>query len=95
MLIEVHAEFVTLRAAARATGISRSLVLQAVRLGQISAYRPGTRWVYVHLDDVRAWLRHQRVAPSGNAVDFARELISEQEERSSTQTRRPAAADQR
>ncbi len=82
----------TVRAAARRFGISRETLGRAIRRGEIPAYvLPGHgRWRRVCFADVEAWLRSQRVAPSANAVDFARELLTNQEQRvafSSTRTR--------
>ncbi len=71
-------EFLPIHAAARLLGINRARIARAVRDGLIPATRPGTRWVYVHLDDVRAWLRDQRAPESDGAVHFARSLIRRQ-----------------
>ena len=81
-----------MRAAARKFGLSRNRLDRAIRRGEIPAYvLPGHgRWRHVCFADVEAWLRSQRVPPSGNAVDFARELLTNQQQRvafSSTRTR--------
>lgn len=61
-------EYVPIRTAARLTGISRELISQAIARGEISAARPGKRWIYVRLDDVREWLCEQAVTPSHQQI---------------------------
>ena len=61
-------EYTTVRTAARRLGISRALISRAVHLGLIPAYRPGRRWLYVRLDDARAWLHGHRLVPQAAQI---------------------------
>ena len=62
------ADYVPIRTAARLTGISRELISRAISRGEIPAFRPGKRWVYVRIEDVRTWLGDQAITPSHQHV---------------------------
>lgn len=54
----------SLSAAARAYGLSRDLLRQAIQRGELPASRPGLRTVRILCADIEAWLRAHRVQPS-------------------------------
>jgi excisionase family DNA binding protein len=74
-------EILTIQRAAKRLGLAPQLLRAAVRRGDLAAYRPGSRWVYVVWPDVIAWLRTQRVPSSDHARERAAEIISEEKQR--------------
>jgi excisionase family DNA binding protein len=56
-------ELITLRQAARGLGIAERVVRQAVRNGELPAYRLGKRTVRVKSADLDDWIQNRRVRP--------------------------------
>jgi hypothetical protein len=73
----------SLSAASRRLGISRRRLKQAVKRGELAAFRPGSRTCYVIWPDVLRWLREQRV----DLTDHAHARVAEIMERQSTRPR--------
>ena len=57
-------EILTVQRAAKRLGIAPRRLRAAVQQGDLAAYKPGSRWLYVVWSEVLQWLRKQRVAPS-------------------------------
>jgi excisionase family DNA binding protein len=74
-------EILTVQRAAKRLGIAPRRLRAAVRHGDLAAFRPGSRWLYVTWPDVLSWLRKQRVVPSHHARERAAEIISEDNQR--------------
>ncbi len=61
-------EYGTVREAARLLGVGRGALAAAIRSGDVRAYRPGRRWTYVRLAEVRTWMETRAVEPSDTEV---------------------------
>jgi excisionase family DNA binding protein len=64
-------EILTIHQAAKRLKLAPRMLRAAVRRGDLPAYRPGLRTVYVMWPEVIAWLRTQRVPSSDHALDRA------------------------
>ncbi|WP_307756620.1 helix-turn-helix domain-containing protein [uncultured Alistipes sp.] len=58
----------TLEEAAAYMGLSKSYLYKLVSWGEITHYKPGGKRVYFHINDVLAWLQHNRI-PSRDEIN--------------------------
>ena len=65
--------------AARQLGLAPRRLREAVRTGELPAYRPGDRTIYVRWPEPLRWLGTMRVPSSNHARERAAEIISEEE----------------
>lgn len=70
-------EILSVQRAARRLGIDRRRLRVAIRSGELEAYRPGERTVYVRWPDVLRWLRAQRVPSSDHARNRVAEILND------------------
>ena len=71
-------ELLSVNQAARQLGLSPRRLREAVRSGELPAYRPGDRTVYLRWSELLRWLCTQRVRSSDHARDRAAEIIAEE-----------------
>jgi excisionase family DNA binding protein len=70
-------ELISVFKAARQLGLAPRRLREAIRTGELPAYRPGRRTTYVRWPELLRWLRGQRVPASNHARQRAREIVVE------------------
>jgi excisionase family DNA binding protein len=75
----LNQEFLTTRAAARRYRVSPGRLQDAIRVGDLPAYRPGKRWFRLWEPDLIAFLKRDRVCSTEgqSAKAFARRRVDE------------------
>jgi excisionase family DNA binding protein len=71
-------QLLSLRRAARATGLSRSMLRRAIAEGELPAYRPGRRTLFVRLSDVQSWIGGHAVRQTDHARARLAEVLDEE-----------------
>ena len=73
----------SLSAAAKQPGIRRHRLAQAVRKGELHAYRLGDRWIRLNWPEVVAWIKSHRISPKSHNATRAVAVLEEDDRRPS------------
>lgn len=73
-------ELFTVPQAARRLGIDPRRLRAAIRSGQLAAYQPGDRTLYIRWSELLHWLREQRHRSADHARERAAEIIAVDEQ---------------
>ena len=67
-------EYPTVPQAAKRLGVSRQTLYCVIASGELTAHRPGSRWLRVRWADCIAWIESKKVTPdsTAEAAYFAR-----------------------
>ena len=71
-------EVLSVQRAGQRLGIDPRRLREAIRTGDLEAYRPGTRACYVRWSDVLRWLRGQRLPSINLARERVREILADE-----------------